>query len=287
MVFQSGTAAAAPIHFSPAFQHWHSNDINEGGFSSFHSLQTHCTLIYNASLVLHYAATLVISFFCLSLMITLSFCLCVPSASSFFIVILFSSVTLFLHRVSSISTCSCSTLFSLLLLFFSSIATYLHSLPSSWALNPLLSSPLAFLHNVFLLSSPVTTCICYIHFLHELARHLFISFLPSTIDPHYSCVPLTYNMSPQWWLFLCLSVLGSLRLCELTWHLSPSSIVNETTLEVVDSQEINIAAADTTQWQLQGLEEGSLYRFHLSACTQAGCGPPLAQESNTVAKPRE
>uniref|UniRef100_A0A665T5J5 Neural cell adhesion molecule L1 n=1 Tax=Echeneis naucrates TaxID=173247 RepID=A0A665T5J5_ECHNA len=58
--------------------------------------------------------------------------------------------------------------------------------------------------------------------------------------------------------------------------------LNETTLEVVDSQEMNITGADTTQWRLQGLEEGSLYRFHLSACTQAGCGPPLTQESSTI-----
>uniref|UniRef100_A0A3Q3WKL4 Cell adhesion molecule L1-like b n=1 Tax=Mola mola TaxID=94237 RepID=A0A3Q3WKL4_MOLML len=52
---------------------------------------------------------------------------------------------------------------------------------------------------------------------------------------------------------------------ELTRHLSASSIVNETTLEV----------------------EGSLYRFLLSACTRAGCGPPLAQESSTAAQARE
>ncbi|XP_074536653.1 cell adhesion molecule L1-like a isoform X3 [Halichoeres trimaculatus] len=58
--------------------------------------------------------------------------------------------------------------------------------------------------------------------------------------------------------------------------------LNETTLEVVDSQEINITEADTSQWQLQGLEDGSLYRFHLSACTRAGCGPPVAQESSTI-----
>lgn len=75
--------------------------------------------------------------------------------------------------------------------------------------------------------------------------------------------------------------------CELTRHLSASSIVNATTLEVVDSQEITITVADTTQWQLQGLEEGSLYRFLLSACTRAGCGPPLAQESSTIASARE
>lgn len=71
----------------------------------------------------------------------------------------------------------------------------------------------------------------------------------------------------------------------LTGYLLQYHLINETTLEVVDSHEINIAVADTTQWQLQGLEESSLYRFHLSACTRAGCGPPLAQESSTVAIP--
>uniref|UniRef100_A0A674NTQ8 Neural cell adhesion molecule L1 n=1 Tax=Takifugu rubripes TaxID=31033 RepID=A0A674NTQ8_TAKRU len=56
--------------------------------------------------------------------------------------------------------------------------------------------------------------------------------------------------------------------------------INKTTMEVVDSREVNITVADTTQWQIQGLEEGSLYRFLLSGCTQAGCGPPLVQESD-------
>uniref|UniRef100_A0A665TFB2 Neural cell adhesion molecule L1-like protein n=1 Tax=Echeneis naucrates TaxID=173247 RepID=A0A665TFB2_ECHNA len=68
----------------------------------------------------------------------------------------------------------------------------------------------------------------------------------------------------------------------LTGYLLQYQRINETTLEVVDSQEMNITGADTTQWRLQGLEEGSLYRFHLSACTQAGCGPPLTQESSTI-----
>ncbi|XP_073326585.1 cell adhesion molecule L1-like a isoform X2 [Pagrus major] len=68
----------------------------------------------------------------------------------------------------------------------------------------------------------------------------------------------------------------------LTGYLLQNYLFDETTLEVVDSQEINITKADTTQWRLQGLEEGRLYRFHLSACTRAGCGPPLAQESRTV-----
>ncbi|XP_041801403.1 neural cell adhesion molecule L1-like protein isoform X2 [Chelmon rostratus] len=72
----------------------------------------------------------------------------------------------------------------------------------------------------------------------------------------------------------------------LTGYLLQYHHINETTLEVVDSREINISVADTTQWQLQGLNEGSLYRFHLSACTRAGCGPPLAQESSTIAQAR-
>ncbi|XP_068453797.1 cell adhesion molecule L1-like a isoform X3 [Clinocottus analis] len=68
----------------------------------------------------------------------------------------------------------------------------------------------------------------------------------------------------------------------LTGYLLQHHLINETTLEVVDSQEMNITGADTTHWQLQHLEENSLYRFHLRACTRAGCGPPMAQESRTV-----
>ena len=49
----------------------------------------------------------------------------------------------------------------------------------SWALYLLLSSSLAFLHNVFLLSSPVRTCICYVPLLHERAWHLLIPKRPS------------------------------------------------------------------------------------------------------------
>uniref|UniRef100_A0A3Q3WSJ5 Cell adhesion molecule L1-like b n=1 Tax=Mola mola TaxID=94237 RepID=A0A3Q3WSJ5_MOLML len=73
----------------------------------------------------------------------------------------------------------------------------------------------------------------------------------------------------------------------LTGYLLQYHLINETTLEVVDSQEIKITEADTTQWQLRGLKEGSLYRFLLSACTRAGCGPPLAQESSTAAQARD
>ncbi|KAM3618749.1 uncharacterized protein V6R79_024484 [Siganus canaliculatus] len=69
----------------------------------------------------------------------------------------------------------------------------------------------------------------------------------------------------------------------LTGYFLRYHLINETTLEVLDPREVNITAADTTQWRLQDLKEGELYRFHLSACTRAGCGPPLAQESSTVA----
>ncbi|XP_051906770.1 neural cell adhesion molecule L1-like protein isoform X5 [Hippocampus zosterae] len=67
----------------------------------------------------------------------------------------------------------------------------------------------------------------------------------------------------------------------LTGYLLQYHLINETTKEALDSWEMNIAGPDTTHWQLEGLEEGSLYLFHLSACTRAGCGPPLAQESST------
>ncbi|XP_076019564.1 cell adhesion molecule L1-like a isoform X2 [Genypterus blacodes] len=72
----------------------------------------------------------------------------------------------------------------------------------------------------------------------------------------------------------------------LAGYLLHYQLINETSLEVVDSREMNVSGADTTQWQLGGLEEGSLYRFLLSACTRAGCGPPLAQESRTPAQAR-
>ncbi|XP_019743590.1 neural cell adhesion molecule L1-like protein isoform X8 [Hippocampus comes] len=68
----------------------------------------------------------------------------------------------------------------------------------------------------------------------------------------------------------------------LTGYLLQYHLINETTKEARDSWEMNITGPDTTHWQLEGLEEGSLYLFHLSACTRAGCGPPLAQESSTA-----
>ncbi|XP_061690244.1 neural cell adhesion molecule L1-like protein isoform X2 [Syngnathoides biaculeatus] len=73
----------------------------------------------------------------------------------------------------------------------------------------------------------------------------------------------------------------------LTGYLLQYHHINETTKEVLDSREMNITVPDTTHWQLGGLEEGSLYLFHLSACTRAGCGPPLAQESSTVTPARD
>ncbi|XP_061159663.1 neural cell adhesion molecule L1-like protein isoform X3 [Syngnathus typhle] len=73
----------------------------------------------------------------------------------------------------------------------------------------------------------------------------------------------------------------------LTGYLLQYYLINETTKEVLDFREINITGPDNTHWQLEGLEEGSLYRFHLSACTRVGCGPPLAQESSTVTPARD
>ncbi|XP_020785280.2 neural cell adhesion molecule L1-like protein isoform X2 [Boleophthalmus pectinirostris] len=68
----------------------------------------------------------------------------------------------------------------------------------------------------------------------------------------------------------------------LTGYLLQYHLINESSLEVLESQEKNISAPDTTQWQLRDLQEGRLYRFQLRACTRAGCGPPRAQESRTI-----
>lgn len=68
----------------------------------------------------------------------------------------------------------------------------------------------------------------------------------------------------------------------LTGYLLQYLLINESSQEVLESQERNITAPDTTQWQLQGLKEASLYRFQLRACTRVGCGPLRAQESHTV-----
>lgn len=97
---------------------------------------------------------------------------------------------------------------------------------------------------------------------------------PSVTHPRYSRLPLTYSSD-------CF--------CFFNWpHIFLAySVVNMTTMEVVDSWEVNISVADATQWQIQGLKEGSLYRFLLSGCTRAGCGPPLAQESVTITQVRE
>lgn len=195
---------------------------------------------------------------------------------------------LFLHRVSPITSSSCFS-------FFVLSSSPFHQLPLVYPPSPPLELPVSSFHllspSLIMYSSSAHLSRHVLYLLRSLSAWASMTSLhlppPSTADPHYSSVPLTYNMSQQWWLLLCLSLVGALMPCELTWHLSPSSIVNETTLEVVDSREINISVADTTQWQLQGLNEGSLYRFHLSACTRAGCGPPLAQESSTIAQARE
>ncbi|MEQ2262119.1 hypothetical protein XENORESO_016244 [Xenotaenia resolanae] len=67
----------------------------------------------------------------------------------------------------------------------------------------------------------------------------------------------------------------------LTGFLLQYHHLNETSLEVIDSFELNITSPDATQQQFWGLVRGSLFRFDLSACTRAGCGPPQAQEYRT------
>uniref|UniRef100_A0A3Q2D1W7 Neural cell adhesion molecule L1 n=1 Tax=Cyprinodon variegatus TaxID=28743 RepID=A0A3Q2D1W7_CYPVA len=63
----------------------------------------------------------------------------------------------------------------------------------------------------------------------------------------------------------------------LTGYFLQYHLLNGTSNEMIDSFEVNITSPDATQHQLR-LDGGGLFRFDLSACTNAGCGPPEAQE---------
>lgn len=114
---------------------WYSNDkqgfSGEVCFSYFCSLHRYCTLIYNASLALHYAACDCHSsdFPLLLLPYVIFFNFCFLLLFPPVLLIFLFSPQLFLHDVSSIpSSCfSFSLSLLLLLLFFSSIATCLHT----------------------------------------------------------------------------------------------------------------------------------------------------------------
>ena len=166
------------VSFS-AFQHCHSNDIYREGFRRSVLLSTVCThtVLWSIMHVWWYImllmiTTLLISFYCLYLVLILFLLLNFPSIYSLSLHFWLFSFAFIKSPIFSSSSCFSFSYSPLLPLF---IHCHLFTPPLfSWALDLLLSSSLTFLHNVFLLSSPVRTCICYTHFLHELAWHLLI-----------------------------------------------------------------------------------------------------------------
>lgn len=116
-ILRSGTTGLAHIQFSPAFQHWHSNDINVGGFRRTVLLSTVCshTVLWSIMQVWWYImllviATPLISFYCVCLMFNFSFvsvsslCFFLPPVLVFFSSLYIRVFQLFLHHIAAISS---------------------------------------------------------------------------------------------------------------------------------------------------------------------------------------
>ncbi|XP_017161472.1 neural cell adhesion molecule L1-like protein isoform X2 [Poecilia reticulata] len=67
----------------------------------------------------------------------------------------------------------------------------------------------------------------------------------------------------------------------LTGYFLKYHLLNKTSLEVIDSFELNITLPDVTQHQIVRPDRGNLFRFYLSACTRAGCGPAELAENHS------
>ncbi|XP_014846753.1 PREDICTED: neural cell adhesion molecule L1-like protein isoform X2 [Poecilia mexicana] len=67
----------------------------------------------------------------------------------------------------------------------------------------------------------------------------------------------------------------------LIGYLLKCNILDKTSLEEIDSFELTITLPDVTQHQIVRPDKGSLFRFYLSACTRAGCGPAQLAENHS------
>ncbi|XP_027872094.1 cell adhesion molecule L1-like a isoform X1 [Xiphophorus couchianus] len=67
----------------------------------------------------------------------------------------------------------------------------------------------------------------------------------------------------------------------LTGYFLKYHLLNKTSLEVIDSFELNLTLPDVTQHQIVRSDRGNLFRFYLSACTRAGCGPAELAENHS------
>ncbi|KAK1801650.1 hypothetical protein P4O66_022294, partial [Electrophorus voltai] len=67
----------------------------------------------------------------------------------------------------------------------------------------------------------------------------------------------------------------------LTGYRLHYQIINDT-MNVDGLYTVNIDGPDTTQWVLHDLTKDSQYKFSLSACTLAGCGPAVSEDGGTA-----
>uniref|UniRef100_A0A4W4F146 Neural cell adhesion molecule L1-like protein n=1 Tax=Electrophorus electricus TaxID=8005 RepID=A0A4W4F146_ELEEL len=67
----------------------------------------------------------------------------------------------------------------------------------------------------------------------------------------------------------------------LTGYRLHYQIINNT-MNVDGLYTVNIDGPDTTQWVLHDLTKDSQYKFSLSACTLAGCGPAVSEDGGTA-----
>uniref|UniRef100_A0A4W4F3D6 Neural cell adhesion molecule L1-like protein n=1 Tax=Electrophorus electricus TaxID=8005 RepID=A0A4W4F3D6_ELEEL len=72
----------------------------------------------------------------------------------------------------------------------------------------------------------------------------------------------------------------------LTGYRLHYQIINNT-MNVDGLYTVNIDGPDTTQWVLHDLTKDSQYKFSLSACTLAGCGPAVSEDGGTALVSRE
>uniref|UniRef100_A0A4W4F3B0 Neural cell adhesion molecule L1-like protein n=1 Tax=Electrophorus electricus TaxID=8005 RepID=A0A4W4F3B0_ELEEL len=72
----------------------------------------------------------------------------------------------------------------------------------------------------------------------------------------------------------------------LTGYRLHYQIINNT-MNVDGLYTVNIDGPDTTQWVLHDLTKDSQYKFSLSACTLAGCGPAVSEDGGTALVSRD
>ncbi|KAM8758304.1 neural cell adhesion molecule L1-like protein isoform 2-T2 [Rhynchonycteris naso] len=72
----------------------------------------------------------------------------------------------------------------------------------------------------------------------------------------------------------------------LTGYLLQYQIINDTH-EIGDLSDVHITAPSQPSWRLSNLSANTKYKFYVRACTAAGCGKPITEESATLGAGRQ